>query len=194
MEESNDPFVGLAALLNSCGIDADYLRHHLGVEHDISECLMHLKPGDQVAVNRTIKVPVTNDTFREVTLAHWHHGIYIGGSDVVDFGADNEAGPATIAVRTFRDFCGDHNTVSCRLIKVNWPPHIGRSLEASLAAATTIAAMEAEDRRARYNLHNCNCQHLATWCRLGRWVNPRALAAVLHAVPPRVRKRSACLL
>ena len=183
---ANDPFVGIARILAPLGVDADALKHTLGVEFDPCDFLKHLRRGDEVAVTRTRRVQAADGSVRKQRLAHWHYGIYVGNGDVVDFGSTNDGDDATVELRTWGQFCSiNANTTSTRTIRIDWPPGMGRSLEKSAEKAIQIATEQASGGlKARYCLHNCNCQHLATWCRLNRRVSANDVRAILDAVTP----------
>lgn len=180
---ANDPFVVVARLLEPYGVTADMLKHKLGHEFHLADYACHLKPGDEVAVNRTKLIRDTGGSIvGEEPLAHWQYGIYVGNGKVVDFGAENTTDAATIAQRSWGRFCGNLDEyTSIRTIRVDWPPNIVRSLKESARIALQIVEMQTTVRQATYNPHNFNCQHLATWCRIGC-----AAAAQLHALLPAV--------
>lgn len=196
-----DGLEALACALQPFGITAEDLKHKLGFEFNHADYARHLQLGDEVAVNRTKRVVRADGTVHEQPLVHWHYGIYIGDGYVVDFGAENDTDVATIARRTWGTFCGSTRDYAIiRTIRVDWPPTIRRKPEESMQEALHIADMEATERRATYNPHNNNCQHLATWCCIG--YGDAGVVAPLHALlpavwsimPPMKHQFSSCLI
>ena len=156
---------------------ASLLKHDLGDEFHPADHVGRLQRGDEVAINRTKLVAAPDGTLRAQPTAHWHYGIYMGEGKVVDFGStDNDSDPARIKLREWHQFfSGDDGDeyIRQRTIKVNWPADVGRTLEQS--AGEALKCIDSP--------HHFNCQHLATWCRLGMWIDGHVLSAALSSIP-----------
>lgn len=126
----------------------------------------NLHAGTHVAVRRFETSGFLNRVREGI---YWHHGIYVGNDQVIEFAGDD--GDVTldgtcIKSCTWTQFC----TAQVDVVEIQY------SDDSDACRASTVAVAQEALRRAdvggtdwTYNVWDENCESFATFCRTGRW-------------------------
>ena len=139
-----------------------------------------IQPGDHIAV------PIATSEMSPGPLRPWHHGIYAGNKCVIHMHGDNKAS-ARICQDSLETFCGaaSHVAIIQYSSKANGED-CGK--DEALSLARELLHSNAGET---YNLLSNNCEHFATYCRLGRCVGIEPLNTSLsHKYNHTVQQRS----
>lgn len=136
------------------------LTHPHAVQYEsVIELIPNIVPGDQIMVTSGIG-----------RTAYWHHGIYIGEKNnhgvktlnVVDAWG-NYKPQATISIRKLRDFADGAKGFA----KAQYPT--GTALPHEMSVKVVLALVDiAKQHGFVYDAAKCNCEHMATFCRILR--------------------------
>jgi len=111
---------------------------------------------------------VTGDHLRVHRPYYSHHGIYVGGDRVVEFGGD-KLHKSAAAVREV-DFGAFEQDGIVEVVSHDRPPLLAQWAPTSLPRHERVARARFLVKTAapgRYNLLGHNCEHAATWCSTG---------------------------
>lgn len=97
-------------------------------------------------------------------MQYFHHGIYVGGNvGVIHYGGENKRN-AVIKDDDILEFWG-----SKRLMKITYPKREARDPEDVIKTAKWLKDNPAE--WGSFDLINNNCEHFATYCKIGKAVS-----------------------
>lgn len=112
-----------------------------------------LTPGDQIAVGGKLN-----------GVQYFHHGIYVGGNiGVIHYGGENKTN-AVIKDDDITVFWGSN-----KLMKITYPKRKARDPEDVIKTAKRLKDNPAQ--WGSYDLIKNNCEHFATYCKIGKAVS-----------------------
>ena len=127
-----------------------------------------IQPGDHIAV------PILTTDVSPGPLRPWHHGIYAGNESVIHMHGENKAS-AQICQDSLETFCGATSHVAIIQYSSKSSGEDCGTKEALHLARQLLYSNASET----YSLLRNNCEHFATYCRLGRCVNIAPLNILL---------------
>lgn len=133
-----------------------------------------LCPGDQIAVKRlcnSLSSPLKQGCAAVVGDYYCHHGVHLGGCEVIHFYADDEKNEATIRKCRIENFPVGYDN---KIYKVLHEDAV-LTVDETLRKADEVLANRTE--WPNYNLKSNNCETFATWLKTGRKCSAQAIKA-----------------